>query len=129
VFTLIKVVIGVILNPANEVLVAKRPPHQHLGDLWEFPGGKIELGESPKNALCRELYEELDITVQKAHALLKFKYLYPEKKILFDVWQVTQFFGEPKGKEGQLIRWVQKQDLEKLDFPLPNREIVKMVAG
>ena len=75
----IHVAVGVILNHHHQVLLAKRAVHQHQGGLWEFPGGKVELGESVCDALLRELKEELGIVVTSSHPLIEVKHSYKDK--------------------------------------------------
>ncbi len=123
----IHVVVGVVFNSAGQVLVALRPAHKHMGGLWEFPGGKIETGETPEEALKRELFEEVGIEVQQAYPLLKYDYDYPQQTVSLDVWQVNQFAGEAQGREGQQINWISPKDLLNLPIPIANQTIVQTV--
>jgi len=118
------VAVGVIINPAGEILLAQRPDHLHQGGLWEFPGGKLEAGETVLQALARELREEVAITLQQAQPLIRIPYHYPEHSVLLDVWQVVSFEGEPRGQEGQPIRWVTPEQLSDYALPAANRPIV-----
>jgi 8-oxo-dGTP diphosphatase len=118
------VVAAVVCN-GDAVLVAKRPPAVHQGGKWEFPGGKVHAGESAREALARELREELDIGVQAAYPLIKVHHTYPEKSVFLDVWRVTAYTGEPHGREGQHIEWVDLERLPQLDFPEANKPIVQ----
>ena len=88
------VVVGVIVNSAKQILIAKRKANTHLAGLWEFPGGKLEAGEIPLDALKRELQEELGIQVIQAEPIKQIPYDYTEKKVLLDFWQVNQFVGQ-----------------------------------
>tara|TARA_B100000989_G_scaffold267455_1_gene221548 strand:+ start:43531 stop:43929 length:399 start_codon:yes stop_codon:yes gene_type:complete len=124
----IKVAVGVVINPAGNVLIAKRLSHQHCGGMWEFPGGKIEANESTEAALARELLEEVDITVQQAKPLCQVEHEYPEKRVLLDVWQVTQYTGIAQGSEGQEIRWIDLSELPNYQFPPANTGIVEVVG-
>lgn len=117
------VAVGVIRNERDQILIARRQPGVHLEGFWEFPGGKVEQGESVVAALKRELHEELDIEVGSASPLIKVKHQYPERRVLLDVWQVDSFSGRPQGRQGQSVRWVQKQDLPHVVFPKGNRAI------
>lgn len=122
---MIHVAVGVVLNSKKEVLVALRPKHVDQGDLWEFPGGKVEPGETPLQALVRELAEEVGITVATAEPLLKITHQYPEKQVLLDVWQVTEYSGEAKACAGQsCVRWVDMETLLHLAIPVANHPIV-----
>ena len=110
-----------------EVLVAKRPEHVHQGGLWEFPGGKVESGETVLDALDRELHEELGIRLAPASPpspLISIRHDYGDKCVWLDVWRVAAFSGEPTGKEGQPVRWVAVSELGSYDFPAANASIV-----
>lgn len=118
-------VVAAVIWDGDAVLVAKRPPEVHQGGKWEFPGGKVHAGESARGALARELREELDIEVQAAYPLIAVRHTYPEKSVFLDVWRVTAYAGEPRGREGQRIEWVKPERLPQLDFPEANRPIVQ----
>ncbi len=115
---------AVIENTAGEILLAKRPEHLDQGGLWEFPGGKVEPGESLREGLARELREELGIGIEQAHPLIRIPWDYPQHSVLLDVWRVTAFSGEPHGAEGQPLRWVGAENLPEYAFPPANRAIV-----
>jgi 8-oxo-dGTP diphosphatase len=119
------VVAGVIFNPTRtEVLVALRKPEQHQGDRWEFPGGKLESGESIEAGLARELIEEVGIQVISSEARATIEHNYSDKQVCLHFWDITQFSGVPAGREGQQLRWVALLDLSKLRFPEANQAIV-----
>lgn len=122
--TRIEVAAAVIRGADGRVLIARRPLDKHQGGLWEFPGGKIEPGESAEAALARELHEELGIRVRQARPLIRIHHDYPDKRVLLDVWEVTAFDGEPHGAEGQPLAWVRDRDLPSYEFPAANRPIV-----
>lgn len=113
-----------IINDRNEVFIARRPEHVHQGGLWEFPGGKVEPGETVREALQRELHEEIGIDVLSARPLIRLHYDYPDKSVLLDVWLVRQFSGIPHGREGQPVQWVARTALQDYDFPAANRPII-----
>jgi 8-oxo-dGTP diphosphatase len=123
----IQVSVGVIQNPQQEVLLSQRHQHLHQGGKWEFVGGKVEAHEISRQALTRELYEELGIIVQRAQPLIRIHHDYGDKQVILDVWQVTEFNGEPHGREGQAIRWVPKNELLHYDFPTANYPIINAV--
>ncbi|WP_230537368.1 Nudix family hydrolase [Teredinibacter turnerae] len=123
----IHVAVGVVRNAEGEVLIAKRQTGQHLAGFWEFPGGKVEQGECVTTALARELREELGIEVSEAQPLVTIPYDYPEKRVLLDVHEVTQYSGLPVSGEGQSIRWVAQSDLGDYTFPPANAPIVTAV--
>lgn len=120
----IHVVAGVILNATGDVLLALRPKNKHKGGLWEFPGGKVEAGESPRDALARELEEEIALAVEQAEPFLMIDHDYGDKHVTLDVWRVTQFSGTPHGREGQEVAWVPIVELANYQFPEANAAIV-----
>ncbi len=127
----IHVVAGVIYDPSKQqVLIARRPEHLHQGGLWEFPGGKVVCGESPEQALQRELMEELAIEVTDCSPFLLTEHDYSDKLIVLDVWAVYGFKGRPKGNEGQRIDWVDIRSLNEYSFPAANYAVIaKVIAG
>jgi 8-oxo-dGTP diphosphatase len=125
----IHVVAAVIKDKQDNILISKRPDHVHLGGLWEFPGGKVDAGESARQALSRELEEELAIDVQGAEPFLEVRHSYPDKSVFLDIWLVDQFAGEARGNEGQSIAWVQRAELANYDFPEGNKPIVEKLLA
>lgn len=124
---LVHVAVGVICNKAGQVLIALRAAHQHQGNLWEFPGGKVEHGESCREALCRELKEEVGIVVNATRPLIQIEHHYTDKSVLLDVHYVTDFSGEVYGREGQPVKWVAPPDLYNHDFPAANAPIIHAI--
>ncbi|QSA95915.1 Nudix family hydrolase [Methylococcus sp. EFPC2] len=122
--TELHVAVGVIESPAGEILIARRAEHSHQGGLWEFPGGKLEPGESVIEALRRELREELAIEVELAAPLLQVRHSYPDRRVLLDVWKVQGFTGQARGAEDQPVRWVPPGELGNYPFPAANRPII-----
>ncbi len=120
----VHVAVAVINNDSDQLLLALRPKAKHQGGLWEFPGGKVEEGESVQDALRRELKEELGIDVARCSPLIRVHYEYPDKRVLLDVWRVTAFRGEPYGCEGQAVRWVDRHTLCDYEFPAANKPII-----
>ena len=128
----IHVVAGVIYSADRcQILIARRPLHLHQGGLWEFPGGKVDVAENeqPRRALCRELQEELALTVVNCEPLIKVEHDYPDKSVVLDVWKVLEFTGEPVGNEGQSIAWVELNSLGDYDFPAANQAILAAIAA
>lgn len=120
----VHVAAGVIRNSRGQILIAKRPDDTHQGGLWEFPGGKLEPGESVQSALIRELQEELGINSTELSPLIQIRHDYPDKSVLLDVWNVTAFDGDAHGREGQPVKWVEATALSKYQFPAANVPIV-----
>jgi len=125
----VHVAVGVILNNARQVLITRRSPDSHQGGLWEFPGGKVEAGESLELALSRELREELGIDVDKSSRLLQVRHDYGDKAVLLDVCVVWTFSGEPRGMEGQPLSWVTASRLGEYNYPAANEPIVDAVVS
>jgi len=125
----ILVVAAVILDARNHCLLALRPKHKHQGGLWEFPGGKVERDEAPFDALRRELFEELELEVRGAEPLLVTTHDYDDKRVTLDVWVVRDFTGEPRGMEGQELRWYAPDELRSVNFPAANYPIVQAVEA
>ena len=119
----VHVAVGVIMRDAR-ILLALRSNKQHQGGKWEFPGGKVEAAETVSQALSRELQEEVAISVTESAPLMQLQYAYPEKTVLLDIWLVTEFNGEPHGREGQPLRWVSIAELSEIEFPDANQPIV-----
>jgi 8-oxo-dGTP diphosphatase len=127
--TTLHVAVGIIYNQQQHILLAKRPKHTDQGGLWEFPGGKVEAGETVRQALARELKEELNIEVVTASPLMAVTHDYNDKKVLLDVWQVIEFKGVARGNEGQTVRWVTICECENYDFPEANRVIIEEIQA
>ncbi len=124
---LVHVAVGVIVNADGKILIAKRPVNVHQGGLWEFPGGKVDAGETIEQALVRELHEELAIDVLASQPLIQIRHHYPDKSVLLDVHKITQFTGYPIGNEGQPVQWVDAKALENFEFPAANRPIISAI--
>ena len=121
------VAVGVILDADRNILLTRRHAASHQGGLWEFPGGKVEPGETLDEALARELHEELAITVERTTALLEVCHDYGDKQVRLDVRVVWQFAGTPVSQEGQPMVWTAPDDLISYAFPAANRPIVTAI--
>lgn len=123
------VAVGVILRDDGQILLARRAAHQHQGELWEFPGGKVDADETVQQALCRELQEELGIEVVTAalEPLLDVHHQYPDRSVWLDVWWVREFHGLAQGREGQPLVWVPAETLHRWPLPAANAAIVQAI--
>ena len=120
----LSVAVGVIRDGQGRVLISRRAAHRHQGDRWEFPGGKIEAGESVEVALARELAEELGVTVRGSRPLIDITHDYGDRQVELQVRDVPHWSGSPVGREGQPLRWVSPEALDPDEFPAANRPII-----
>jgi len=100
----VHVVAAALIDADGRVLLAQRPEGKHLAGYWEFPGGKVEPGETPLQALQREVIEEIGVRIGAAEPLIRIPWRYASKHILLDVYRVLAFDGEPHSCEGQALR-------------------------
>ena len=122
--TFIHVAAAAIINDRGQVLVSQRKQDTHLGGYWEFPGGKVEPGETLQAALSRELKEELDIVPLSSRPMIRTRHHYPDKSVLLDVWRVESYSGKAVGVEGQAIAWRYTDELDPQDFPAADEPII-----
>jgi len=127
----IHVVAAIIWQPgsSDRFLISKRQKGKHLQDYWELPGGKIESGESPRQALDRELREEIDIVSVKARAFKQVSHKYQDRNILLDVWEVISFKGNVVAQEGQEVRWIVIDDMDSYRFPEADLPVILAIAN
>ncbi|MGH8396993.1 MAG: Nudix family hydrolase [Gammaproteobacteria bacterium] len=107
----IHVVAAVLKDTAGRVLINQRPAGKPWAGYWEFPGGKIEAGETPFAALKRESHEELGITVHEAESWIHLGHDYPDRHVELDVWRVRRYSGELQARENQSFAWVKLDEL------------------
>ena len=125
----IHVAVGVLIDAKDCVLLTRRLKGTHLAGYWEFPGGKVEAGESVQTALARELQEELGTKIGKTAPLMTVSHDYGEKQVLLDVHQIKDWDGEPHGAEGQPLAWVDAGSLKEFQVPEANAEIMSRVKA
>jgi 8-oxo-dGTP diphosphatase len=102
----ILVVAAALFDPAGRVLIAQRPAGKPLAGRWEFPGGKVDAGESEHGALARELREELGVEVIAARPFMRLNHAYEEREVELSLWIVERFAGEPRSLDAQALKWV-----------------------
>jgi 8-oxo-dGTP diphosphatase len=121
---MIEVAAGVVTDARGRVLLLQRLPGKHLAGLWEFPGGKLEPGESVRQALARELEEELGIEVLTATPLLSLTWDYPTKTVHLHAFRVTAWRGAAFAREGNPLRWVALAPMDTAVMPPADAPIV-----
>jgi 8-oxo-dGTP diphosphatase len=126
---MLQVVAGIIERDGR-VLIGRRKPDQSHPLQWEFPGGKVEPGETPEQALARELGEELAVLQVQGHEMTRQEFTYPGKdpiELIF--YRVESFIGEPKNRVFHEMRWERRSGLGALDFVEGDREFLRRFAA
>lgn len=117
-------VVTALMRKNGKILLGLRPVGETLAGAWEFPGGKIEQGESPEEALKRELQEELGVEAEVGELRLVHTHSYGERGVLLLFYDVNFWKGEPKTVYHDDLRWVDAEELEKIQIPEANRNIL-----
>jgi 8-oxo-dGTP diphosphatase len=124
----VHVAVGIVLK-GGKVFLTKRAEDVHLGGKWEFPGGKVEAGETVEQALYRELVEEIGIEVNCSTPFMHIEHDYPKVNVHLDFIRVDDFEGTPWGCEGQLSKWFDIGELASVDFPEANKAVVEKLLS
>ena len=124
----VHVVAGVLTDARGRILLARRTAGRDLAGAWEFPGGKVEQGETPFQALDRELHEELGIRIHSMDALIAVPQQYQHKRIVLDVYRVSRFSGKAKGLENQALAWSPLGKLNTYPMPPADRPVVAALS-
>ncbi len=111
----IEVVAGILWRDGH-YLATQRPPQKAFSGYWEFPGGKVEEGESLDQALLRELWEELAVGVQEQRYWQTVEHCYPDRRVRVHFFHVIAFHGEPRGTEGQALQWILPKNGHEISF-------------
>ncbi len=122
-------VVTALMRKNGLVLLGQRPEGNSLAGQWEFPGGKIELGESPKQALERELREELEIEAEIGELKFANTHSYGEKGVILLFYEVSFWKGEPKASHHTALKWVDPDQIPKMEIPEANRRILDTIMG
>ena len=127
----IHVVAAVIWRRGNsrQLLIAQRQKGKHLQDYWEFPGGKLESGETRWQALRRELEEEVGIQITHGEPLIRVYYRYPERNVLLDVWNVDRYDGEASSREQQALRWIELSQIDDYQYPPADLPVIEAIKN
>jgi len=111
-----RVVAAALIDAQGRVLITERPAGKWQAGRWEFPGGKIEPDESEEAAVRRELLEELGVQVQDLRRLTEVRHDYGDRAVALALWLVLRYQGDPRGLEGQQVRWTAVADLADADL-------------
>jgi 8-oxo-dGTP diphosphatase len=122
------VVAGALFDAQGRVLITQRPPGKALAGRWEFPGGKLHADEDPFAGLVRELHDELDVALHGAERLIRYSHAYPGRVVWLDMWIVSSWTGEPRGLEGQAMKWVEVPRLGEEDILEADRPIIEALS-
>ena len=125
----IPVAVGIARDPMGRLLVGQRPACKDYPGKWEFPGGKLESGESVYKALVREFREELGLEITRAEPAFVVRHHYPDRSVELNVWRVIDFLGKATGLEDQVVCWVAPRELAGLDFLDGNQTLLERVIG
>ena len=126
---LVLVMACALIDADGRVLIAQRPPQKAMGGLWEFPGGKVEAGETPETTLIRELDEELGIAVKEA-CLAPFTFAshaYPDFHLLMPLYACRRWEGTPQPREHTALKWVRPKDLSQWPMPPADLPLIPML--
>lgn len=118
-------VVAAVVRRGGRVMVCQRRPEAHNGLKWEFPGGKIEPGESPEAALARELLEELALRADVGRVIDAVRYRYPDREVLVLFYDCRVEAGEPRAVDCNAVAWVAPDDLRRYDFAGADRAFVE----
>jgi 8-oxo-dGTP diphosphatase len=122
------VVAAALYDSDGRVLIAERPTGKHMAGRWEFPGGKVDVGEAEAQALARELREELGIEVTSSRPFMRLTHSYDDRDVELSMWIVERYSGAPKGLDGQRLKWVQPARLLDEDILEADRPFVEALA-
>jgi 8-oxo-dGTP diphosphatase len=119
--------VAVIWNPSAQILIDKRKANGSMGGLWEFPGGKIEAGETVAECIIREIREELGIEIAVGEHLISIDHTYSTFQLTLIVHHCQHISGIPQPIESDEVRWVDVSDLDGYEFPAANVEIINAI--
>jgi len=123
------VVAAIIRDDDGRLLITKRFDEAHLGGLWEFPGGKVESGESLSEALIREIREELGVGIEVGSLVLEQKHAYPDRIVHLHFFECRILNGKPEAKKAGEMAWTGSWELDRFDFPHANQALLEILKA
>ena len=122
----VKVAAGLVFKD-GKLLIAKRPENSHLGGMWEFPGGKLEFGESYEICLKREIKEELGVKIKVGYEFEEVLHRYSEKTVLIKFFICSLSSGNPKTIQCSEFQWINRRDLTRYNFPAADIKVINQL--
>jgi 8-oxo-dGTP diphosphatase len=122
------VVTAAVIERGGALLITRRQAGVHLEGYWEFPGGKCNAGETLAVCLARELREELDVDARVGEEVFTTTHAYPERQVELHFFR-CELLGEPRPQQGQEMRWVRRDELESLEFPPADEELIRVLRS
>lgn len=119
--------VAVIWNEQGQILIDRRLPQGTLGGLWEFPGGKIEPGETVEECIQREILEELGIEIAVGEQLIAIDHTYPHLRVTLTVHHCYHLTGDPQPIECDQVLWVSLDEIDRYSFPAANSQIITAI--
>lgn len=113
----------------GKLLISQRRPDDHLPNLWEFPGGKVEPGETFESCLAREIREELGVEIAVGRLVEDLIHAYPEKTVRLRFYQCRMVSGSPEAIHVQAIRWISREELTQIDFPEADAQLIERLSS
>ena len=121
----LQVAVGIVLDDSGKVLVGQRVKPDAYFQKWEFPGGKLEQGESVVDALKREFLEEVGIDISESREFMVWEHSYPDRDVKLFVRIIDAFIGKATSREGQALKWVSLEEIAEMDFLAGNQVIIE----
>lgn len=121
-------VVAALIRDGKRFLICKRPAHKARALMWEFPGGKVESGESPGEALIRECREELDVTLKVGDLYMQVIHEYPDLRIRLSLYEAVIASGELRQKEHEALAWIMPQEVSEYEFCPADVDIIERIS-